>query len=152
MVKPTFHKALAKTSLKKWLLKSYISFYLRPRKLLQLMLQLHSKEDIKRHLRGVYQIARHTLGVRYAHLARLGCTSSLKASVLQECTHNCSLFSKADYDALGGQNPLGYAREPENTIYNFVGGGLLVADFNGDGEDDILSPDTDPRQALFWVG
>ena len=55
-------KGFSQEELEKWLLKSYISFYLRPQKLLQLMLQLHSKEDIKRHLRGVYQIARHTLG------------------------------------------------------------------------------------------
>ncbi len=38
------------------------------------------------------------------------------------------------------QAPAGYAGIPEISIYNFIGGGLVIDDFNGDGFDDIFLP------------
>ena len=61
----------------------------------------------------------------------------INISVQAECGPNCSRFERGE-NVLPGQDPLGYAPIEENTIYNFVGGGLVVADFNGDGFDDIF--------------
>lgn len=67
-----------------------------------------------------------------------------------DCGDNCARFSRGE-DVLSGQDPQGYAPIAENTIYNFVGGGIVVADFNGDGWDDVFLP-TQVQDELYWGG
>ena len=49
-------------SLSRYLLKSYLSFYLRPQKMVELFQTLENRNDVLRHLRGVQQIYRHIVG------------------------------------------------------------------------------------------
>ena len=46
-------------ALQRWLLRSYMQFYLRPSKLFQLSRTIRNRDDITRHWRGVSQIIRH---------------------------------------------------------------------------------------------
>ena len=67
-----------------------------------------------------------------------------------ECGNNCARFERG-HDVLSGQDPQGYAPIEDNTIYNFVGGGIVIADFNGDGWDDVFLP-TQVQDELFFGG
>ena len=78
----------------------------------------------------------------------LSCASTVEITVESLCMKDCMKFSKDTSDALAGQDPRGFASVPDITIYNFVGGGMVVADFNGDGEDDIYLP-TQVQDELF---
>ena len=46
-------------SLHRWLIRSYIQFYLRPKKLFALSKTIRHPSDLQRYLRGVYQISSH---------------------------------------------------------------------------------------------
>ena len=53
-------------SLHRWLMRSYLEFYLRPKKIAALAHTIQSPADIRRYLRGMYQISHHLLGQREA--------------------------------------------------------------------------------------
>ncbi|MBM74193.1 MAG: hypothetical protein CMK59_02225 [Proteobacteria bacterium] len=50
---------LTERQLQRWLIRSYVGFYIRPQKLISLMKTLHSTEDILRVFRGVRQVSNH---------------------------------------------------------------------------------------------
>ena len=55
---------LSREELHRLLIKAYLSFYLRPRKVVSLLRQLRSVADVKRYLLGGQQIAQQLIGSR----------------------------------------------------------------------------------------
>ncbi|MGC6509510.1 MAG: CRTAC1 family protein [Myxococcota bacterium] len=54
------------------------------------------------------------------------------------------------FGELSNQSASGYASDPSQSIYNYAGGGIMVADFNGDGWDDIYLATLDLDE--FYLG